>query len=389
MNEKKPLSKKMTTSCPVYQKCSGCSGQEEPYDKTLQEKQTRIRKTLEPYCEPEPIIGMDNPYHYRERVIGAYGHDKQGHICGMIDRKTGRVIPMENCSIDDKKATSIILTIKELLKSFKIKTYDVKSGNGLLRYALVRNGYQTGEIMVVLVLSSGIMPSKNNFVKALRKEHPEIETVIINENYREQSEILGDKESTIYGKGFIKENLLDKEFRVSSKTFFPVNPIQAERFYKKAIDYAQLTGTEIVLDAYAGIGTIGVLVSGKVRKVISVESNPNAVRDAISNIKRNQIKNVDIYTKNAAEFVKQVAESEKQPVEVVFVDPPQAGCDKTFLDALVTLAPQKVVYISHNLTSLEKDLHGLSERGFRVKKATGIDILPWTDCVDVVILLQR
>lgn len=387
----KPLpKKKVTVGCPVYKKCGQCFGQEEPYVKTIEQKQKKLKEILKKYCEAEPLVKMEDPYHYRKKAYAVYGHNKEGgHLCGVLDKKTGRVIPMENCFIDDKKAAAIMVTVKELLKSFKIRTCDLKSGNGLLRYVMVRNGISTGEIMVILVLSSDIMPSKNNFVKALRKVHPEIDTVIMNENYKNSTSILGDKESIIYGKGFIIDFLGGKEFRISSKSLFPANPVQAEQLYAKAISFAQLLGEEIVLDAYSGIGTIGMLVSEQVKKVISVDSNSNVVRDAMANLKRNHIKNVDCYTKDVTEFINQVAASEEQNVDIVFVNSPKNGCDKEFIDALVKLNPKKLICISHDLITLGSNLDYLTKKGFQVKRAVGVDMKPWTEAVETVVLFSR
>ena len=243
--------------------------------------------------------------------------------------------------------------------------------------------------MVVLVLSSTIMPSKNNFVKALRKIHPEITTILINENYKNTSMILGDKEQTIYGKGFIYDTLCGKTFRISAKSFYQVNPVQTEILYKKAIQFAELTGTDTVLDAYCGIGTIGMIASDYVRRVIGVELNADAVRDAVSNARKNQIKNIDFYTKDASIFMTEVAEAGTEKIDVVFMDPPRAGSTEQFMDACVELAPGKIVYISCNPHSLARDLEYMTKRGYQVKKAVGVDLFPWTKHVETVILMTK
>ena len=381
--------KKKTIGCPIYEKCGGCLGQEEPYETTLETKQKELQSLLGGYCKLNPIIGMEHPYHYRNKVHAVFAHDKKGPYCGVYEEGTHRVIPVEKCWIENEKATQIILTIRDLLTSFKIKTYDEDKGYGLLRHVLVRTGYKTGEIMVVLVLSSNILPSKNNFVKALRKIHPEITTILINENYKNTSMILGDKEQTIYGKGFIYDELCGKTFRISAKSFYQVNPVQTEILYQKAIDFADLTGMDTVLDAYCGIGTIGMIASDHVKKVISVELNADAVRDAVSNARKNNIKNIDFYKKDASEFMTEMAGEEVTSPNVVFVDPPRAGCSREFLDSLCELSPDKIVYVSCNPETLERDLHYLTTKDYSVTKIQPVDMFPHTNHIECVVLLTN
>jgi len=381
--------KKKTMGCPIYEKCGGCLGQEEPYETTLETKQKELKSLLGGYCKLEPIIGMEHPYHYRNKVHAVFAHDKKGPYCGVYEEGTHRVVPVEKCWIENEKATQIILSIRDLLTSFKIKTYDEDKGYGLLRHVLVRTGYKTGEIMVVLVLSSNILPSKNNFVKALRKIHPEITTILINENYKKTSMILGVKEQTIYGKGFIYDELCGKTFRISAKSFYQINPVQTEILYQKAIDFAELTSMDTVLDAYCGIGTIGMIASDYVKKVISVELNADAVRDAVSNARKNNIKNIDFYKKDASEFMTEMSEIGDQKIDVIFMDPPRAGSTEQFMDACVKLAPKKIVYISCNPHTLARDLEYITKRGYQAKKAVGVDLFPWTKHVESVILMQR
>ena len=216
---------------------------------------------------------MEEPFYYRNKVHAVFDRDKKGNIIsGIYEKNSHRVVPIEKCFIEDQKSGEIIQTIRKLCKSFKIKTYDEDTGYGLLRHVLVRFGYHTGEYMVVLVLGSPIMPSKNNFVKALRKEHPEITTVVVNVNDKRTSMVLGDKEQVIYGKGYIEDILLGKRFRISPKSFYQVNPLQTEKLYGKAIEYAGLTGKEVVIDAYCGIGTIGIIAAGSAGKVYGIET---------------------------------------------------------------------------------------------------------------------
>ena len=307
--EKKIVVKSEKSLCPVHGKCGGCQLLDMPYEKQLKQKQKQVNKLLKPYCNTEKIIGMENPFHYRNKVHAVFGHRKDGTvISGIYQQGTHFIVPVDECLIEDKRADAIIRDIRDLLKSFKIKTYNEDTGYGLFRHVLVRTGHHSGQVMVVLVLGSPILPSKNNFVKALRKLHPEITTIILNVNNQKTSMILGEKETVLYGKGYIEDELCGHIFRISSKSFYQVNTAQTEKLYTKAIELAGLTGKERVIDAYCGIGTIGLIASDKAKEVISVELNPDAVKDAIVNAKRNGIKNVHFYQNDAGVFMRQMAD---------------------------------------------------------------------------------
>ena len=242
--------------------------------------------------------------------------------------------------------------------------------------------------MVVLVLGSPILPSKNNFVKALRKLHPEITTIILNVNNQKTSMILGEKETVLYGKGYIEDELCGHIFRISSKSFYQVNTAQTEKLYTKAIELAGLTGKERVIDAYCGIGTIGLIASDKAKEVISVELNPDAVKDAIVNAKRNGIKNVRFYQNDAGVFMRQMAD-EGESADVVFMDPPRSGSDEKFLSSVVTLNPKRVVYVSCDPTTLARDLKYLTKHGYSAVTAVPVDMFPATEHVETVCQLCR
>ncbi len=385
--DKRP--KKKPSRCPYEKKCGGCQYIGLSYEEQLGRKQKEVKKLLAPFGKTEKITGMEEPDYYRNKVHAAFDRDRQGRIlAGVYQEKSHRVVDVESCFLDDRKADAIIRTIKGLLKSFKIKTYDEDTGYGLLRHVLVRIGKNSGEIMVVLVLSSPILPSKNNFVKALRKEHPEITTVVINVNDKRTSMVLGERQQVIYGKGFIRDELCGKSFKISPKSFYQVNPVQTEKLYRKALGFAGLTGKEVVLDAYCGIGTIGIIASGKAKEVIAVELNPEAVRDAAVNVRENKIKNISLYEKDAGEFMEELA-MQQVKVDVVLMDPPRAGSDEVFLSSLVRLSPKKVVYISCNPETLARDLKYLTKNGYQMKTAAPFDMFPWTGYVEVVCLLSK
>ena len=352
-------------------------------------KQTQVEALLKKYCSVENIIGMDNPYHYRNKVHAVFDHDRKGNpISGVYEEGTHRVTPVDSCMIHNKKADEIIVSIRNMLKSFKIKTYDEDTGYGLLRHVLVRTGFVSGEIMVVLVLSSPIFPSKNNFIKALRKLHPEITTIILNVNEKATSMVLGEREIIIYGKGYIEDTLCGKVFRISPKSFYQVNPVQTEVIYRKAIEFAGLTGSETVIDAYCGIGTISLVAAEHAKKVIGVELNKDAVKDANINAKRNQSTNVEFYTQDAGEFMSRLAEI-GETAEVVFLDPQRAGSDEKFLNSLCRMKPERVVYVSCSPVTLERDLQYLTKNGYKAVKALPVDMFPWTGHVETVVLMSR
>lgn len=375
--------------CNISKKCGGCQFQGIPYKEQLKKKQKKEQSLLGAYGKICPIIGMENPYYYRNKVHAVFDRDRKGNIIsGIYEEGTHRVVPVENCLIEDEKSQEIIRTIRGMLKSFKIRTYDEDTGYGLLRHVLIRRGFSTGEIMVVLVTGSPIFPSKNNFVKALRKAHPEITTVVLNVNDRQTSMVLGDREKPIFGPGFIKDRLCGCMFRISPKSFYQVNPVQTERLYKKAIRLADLKGKEKVLDAYCGIGTIGMIASKQAKEVIGVELNRDAVRDAIGNAKGNGVKNIRFYQADAGEFMVAMAE-QGEKMDVVFMDPPRAGSDEAFLQSVIKLAPKKVVYISCNPETLARDLGYLTKKKYKVTKICPVDMFPFTDHCEVITCLQR
>lgn len=375
--------------CPVAAKCGGCQWINKSYEEQLKVKSMSFHKLMEPYCRPEAIIGMENPKHYRNKVHAAFGEDQRHNaISGIYEEKSHRIVPVDSCLIENQKADEIIVSIRGLLKSFKIRPYNEDTGFGLLRHVLIRTGYATGEIMVVLVLSSPIMPSKNNFVKALLKLHPEITTIVVNVNDKDTSMILGEREQVIYGKGYIEDRLCGMTFRISPKSFYQVNPVQTEKLYGKAMEYAGLTGKETVLDAYCGTGTIGMIASRNAGRVLGVELNKDAVRDAVSNAKRNQISNIRFYLNDAGKFLLEMAE-EKRQLDVLLMDPPRSGSSEEFLNAAAEIAPGRIVYISCNPVTLVRDLKILTKKGYRTQKCVAVDMFPYTDAVEAVCLLGK
>lgn len=375
--------------CPVHKKCGGCCYQGTPYKKQLSLKQRQVAMLLGKYGEVLPVIGMKDPYHYRNKVHAVFSFEKGGHIiAGTYQEGTHKVVPVESCLIDDEKSDAIIRSIRGLLKSFKIKIYDEDTGYGLLRHVLIRRGFASGEIMVVLVAASPIFPSKNNFVKALRKEHPDITTIVLNINDQRTSMILGEKNITLFGKGFIVDSLCGHTFAISPSAFYQVNPVQTEILYQTAMTYAALTGRETVVDAYCGIGTIGIIAADKAKEVIAVELNPSAVRDARNNARHNKTGNIIFYQNDATRFLNSMQE-QKARADVIFMDPPRAGSTESFMASAISLKPERIVYISCNPETLARDLAYFKQHQYKAEKIQPVDMFPFTAHIECVVLLKH
>ena len=380
--------KKTTEVCPYMKKCGGCQLQGVPYAQQLKEKEKQVKDLIGPYCRVFPITGMETPYHYRNKVHAVLDHRKGNVISGIYEERSHQVVPVDSCQIEDEKADEIIVTIRELLQSFRLKVYDEDNGFGLFRHILIRVGKTSGQIMVVLVMASPIFPSKNNFIKALRQKHPEITTIVQNINDQDTSMVLGEREKVLYGKGYITDTLCGKTFRISSRSFYQINPVQTEKLYQKAIHLAGLTGKERIVDAYCGIGTIGLIAADRVKEVIGIELNEDAIRDAIRNAHANKITNAQFYCEDAGKFMEEMADS-GETADVVFMDPPRSGSDERFLSSVVKLSPKQIVYISCNPETMARDLAYLTGNGYRAITAWPFDMFPHTSHTEVVACLKR
>lgn len=369
-------------------KCGGCQYIDVPYEEQLAKKQKEMQKLLGKYGKVEPIIGMKNPYHYRHKVHAVFGYEKGTPISGIYEEKSHRIVKIDRCLIEQQKADEIILSVRSLLKSFKIRTYDEKTDMGLLKHVVVRVSKTTGQIMVILVLRSPILPSKNNFAKALVKLHPEISTIVINVNEKRTTMVLGKRDIVLYGKGYIEDSLCGVKFRLSPQSFYQVNPEQTEVLYAKAMEMAQLSGKETVIDAYCGIGTIGLVAAKKAAKVVGVELNAEAVKDARENARQNNAKNATFVCGDAGKWMIGMAE-QGQKADVVFMDPPRSGSDEAFLSSLCKLSPEKVVYISCGPDTLARDLGYLTKHGYKVQKIQPVDMFPMTGHCEVVVGLEK
>ena len=385
--------KKHTAECPLYKKCGGCQLQNMTYPEQLAYKQRKEERWLSKFCHVEPIIGMEDPHHYRNKVQAAFAWDQRHRkvISGVYQSGSHRIVPVNDCLIEDRKADEIIVDIRRLMTSFKMQPYDEDSRRGFLRHVLVKRGFSTGQIMVVLVTGTPMFPSRRNFLKALLELHPDITTIIQNVNPYRTNLVLGKQEQVLYGPGYIEDTLCGCTFRISAKSFYQINPVQCEKLYRTAIDYAGLTGNETLFDSYCGTGTIGIIAAKQAKNVIGVELNRDAVKDAISNAKRNDINNIRFICVDAGNFLSAIAESDEEDahVDVIMMDPPRAGSSQEFLDSVLKLSPPKVVYVSCNPETLHRDLKYLTQYGYSCEKIQPVDMFPYTSHVETVCLMSR
>ncbi|MBR4812527.1 MAG: 23S rRNA (uracil(1939)-C(5))-methyltransferase RlmD [Lachnospiraceae bacterium] len=398
--KQEPAVKPDPAVCPFAKKCGGCDYQGVPYAEQLERKQKAERILLDRFCRVEPILGAADPTHYRNKVHGVFGYVRSGKgmnrnstvkgkvFTGIYEESSHRIVPVRGCMIEDRKATAILQSLCEMAEQFKLKIYDEDRGTGFLRHALIRVARSTGEVMVVLVATDPVFPSKNNFVKELRRRHPEVATVVLNINARDTSMVLGERNIVLYGSGYIEDVLCGLRFRISPSSFYQVNPAQTEVLYQKALEFAGLTGKERVIDAYCGIGTIGMCAAAKAREVIGVELNRDAVRDAVSNAKRNGVNNIRFVGDDAGAFMTRMA-ADGETADVVFMDPPRSGSTPEFITAVNTLKPARVVYVSCDPETLARDLRLFAKKGWTVERIQPVEMFPYTKHIETVVLLSR
>ena len=375
------------------QNCGGCPMLSTEYAEQLKKKESAVRALLGKYGPVAPIRGMETPYHYRNKVISTFAPAPGGKLTsGIYAARTHKVLPVESCLLQDEVLDKVMLAVRAAANTCRYQPFHEDKGTGLLRHCLLRRGVATGQVMVVLVTAQPVLPGAKNFVKALLAEAEKrgvpVTTVVQNYNPRRTSVVLGEDEKVLYGKGFILDTLCGKTYALSPRSFYQVNPVQTAVLYGLAVDAAHLTGKEVVLDAYCGIGTIGLTASDKARQVVGVEVNRDAVRDAIGNAKHNGVKNARFFAADATAWIREAADA-GQKADVVFMDPPRAGSDEAFLSSVVTLSPKKVVYVSCNPETLARDLRYLTKHGYKAEEAWGYDMFAWSEHVETVCLLTQ
>ncbi len=363
-----------------------------PYPIQLEYKEELVEDILGQFGPIAPIIGMDDPTHYRHKVQAVFGYDwNRKVISGNYREGTHHIIPVIECLVEHPTADAILATIRSLMNRFRIEPYDEDAQTGYIRHVLIKISRFTKEAMVVLVCGQWPIPNKNDFISILRQRHPEITTISLNMNNEKTSMVLSEiPEKRLYGKGFIEEKVCGLTFRVSAKSFFQINPGQAEILYTIAMRMAKLTAGDSVIDAYCGTGTIALIAASMgVKQVLGIESNPDAVEDAVRNAKANNLDNAEFICADASVYIKEMAK-EKQSCDVLFLDPPRSGSDERFLAAALKMAARKIIYISCNPDTLERDLRYVERFGpYRVRGIQPVDMFPHTRHVECVVLLER
>ncbi|WP_165171376.1 23S rRNA (uracil(1939)-C(5))-methyltransferase RlmD [Adlercreutzia sp. ZJ242] len=426
--------------CAVFGRCGGCSLLDMPYRAQLIEKQQLVIDLFAPLADLtalRPILGMDDPFHYRNKVVSPYAPGRKAAaqprrgkaaarpqarreiLTGMYAKGTHQLIPTDTCALENETAKAITLAVRDLMRRWDIAPYDEDTGEGFMRHCVVRVGHSSGEVLVTLVTNDDEFPSSKSFCRELVRRAPAITTVVQNVNTRQTNVILGEKERVLFGPGFILDELCGLSFRISSHSFYQVNVAQTEVLYREAVALADLRGSETVIDAYCGTGTIGLVAArAGAGRVIGVDNVESAIRDAQQNARHNRIDNAEFMALDASAFMAALAvkragdereggaaladRSNAVPADasatlagapaddlVLMMDPPRAGSTERFLDAAVRLAPSRIVYISCNPVSQARDVAYLVERGYRVEVVRPVDMFPHTDHVECICKLVR
>lgn len=388
-------SSRTKVDCATYTRCGGCNLRHINYETTLKMKQeivqNLVNKTLENKIKVKPTIGMKNPYNYRNKAQYPLGYTKNGEITtGIFAARTHEVIPMQVCKIQEPVSEQIATAVVEFLKQNNISIYNEKTGKGLFRHIVVKVGIKTKEVMCILVINGENIPKEPKLIKYLMNElassEYKLKTIIKNINTRNTNVILGNKNITIYGDGYIYDKLGDYTFKISPMSFYQTNPTQTEVLYNKAIESANLQKDDILLDLYCGIGTIGIYASKFAKKVYGIEIVEQAIEDAKQNAKINNIENIEFTCGDVEKVLNELLTEKQITPDVVFVDPPRRGLDDTTINNILNLSPEKLVYISCNPATMVRDLSKLEEK-YNIKEIQPIDMFPFTSHVECVCLL--
>lgn len=383
----------MPVTCTNYKlKCGGCPLLNQPYPDQLKHKQQLEQRLLGRFAPVSPVLGQAEPWHYRNKAIATFATGPRGRLtCGIYAAGTHRVLPYTDCLLQDTVINQTIAAVLEAARACRWPAFEEDRGTGLLRHVLVRRGKTSGQVLVVLVTAQENLPGSRNFVKALREKAPWVTSVVQNCNPRRTSAVLGSDVRTLYGPGKITDTLCGLQFAISPRSFYQVNPEQTEVLYAKAIEFAALTGKETVIDAYCGIGTIGLCAAGRAKQVIGVERNPDAVRNACANAAANKINNARFICADATDWMRAAAQpnSGLPHPDVVFLDPPREGSTPACIDAVAAMKPKRVVYVSCNPETLARDLTHLTRRGWKALKIQPVDMFPHTEHVETVVLLSK
>ena len=406
MNIITPSKDRIEPVCPVARRCGGCQIQEMDYQAQLRFKQELVKNNIERIghisdYQMMPVIGMDEPFHYRNKAQYPVGMDKDGNIVmGFFAGRTHHIIDNTDCALGAKINSRILGIIKEYMQDNKIKPYDEDKHAGTVRHILIRNGYHTDQIMVCLVINAESIKNSDDLVRRL-KDIDGMTSIMININRNKTNVILGDTCKTLWGKSYIEDYICDIRYQISPLSFYQVNPKQTEKLYSKALECAGLTGNETVWDLYCGIGTISLFMAAKARKVYGVEIVPQAIEDAKNNARLNNIDNAEFFVGKAEEVVpafyeelsRKAANGDEEAKrgihpDVVVVDPPRKGCEETLLETVVKMSPKRMVYVSCDSATLARDLKFMEEHGYKVEKVQAVDQFGNTVHVETVVKLS-
>lgn len=378
----------MPNTCVNYEKkCGGCPLLALPYREQLAQKQARLQELLGGFAPVKAVQGMAEPLHYRNKAIASFATQRGKLVCGLYAEGTHRVLPGADCLLQEEILNKTLAAVLDAARACRWTAYDEDRGTGLLRHTVLRSSGD-GKVLVTLVTPGPDLPGSKNFCTALRKKAPWVVSIVQNINPTRSSAVLGSREKTLYGPGFVLDTLCGTQFAISSRSFYQVNRTQTEVLYKKALELAKLTGRETVIDAYCGIGTIGLCAAPLAKQVIGVERNPAAVKDAAANARRNKIANARFVCADATEWMVAAAGEGLHP-DVVFLDPPRAGSTPECIAAVNKMKPRRVVYVSCDPETLARDVAAFTRLGWRAAKFCPVDLFPQTKHVETVVLLSH
>ena len=389
-----PSEHRVEPVCPVARRCGGCKVMAADYREQLRFKENKVKNNIEKIgrvtdFELFPIIGMEEPYFYRNKAQFPIGKDDSGQlVSGFYAGRTHIIIPNEKCYLGVPENEEILAVIKTFMQEKEIEPYDEVTLNGLIRYVMIRKAFATGEIMVCIVINGTKIPFMDELVDKLSKIKG-MTSISISVNLCNTNVIMGKHIENVYGRGYITDYIKDLKFNISPKSFFQVNPAQTEKLYEKVLEYAELTGEETVWDLYCGIGTISLFLARSAKKVYGVEIISDAIRDAKVNAKVNNITNAEFFVGKSEEILPEYYRKNGGYADVIVVDPPRKGCDTALLETIAKMQPEKLVYVSCDSATLARDIRFMSEHGYELKKVQPVDMFPHTEHVESVCLLSK